>query len=442
MIMSFELYDHAAADAAAGAIVALAKHSSEAFMSSGQPPMKRFQGEGPPTTTGPADAPSRTAAPPPVSSNQANAPATRAPPPPPPPPAAAAAASLPAAAGLPEVRGRKSAPKARETRLLQNRKAARESRRRKRVMIEELQRSVIFFSRTNGALKLQNEELSRLLMQAQAQAQMSQNESAAAAVANVQPMFQSEPAGNVNMMQQAQAHAAAAQAMYESQGFSSGAAHSAAQTMNPSGQAGASSLKSPPNQTAAPSFAAPGTSAPLPAASTPQQGNNAQSLPQMQPGATMQAMANFQQAATMAMQQAMSAMQGVPGVGTSNVAAAPSGVNPQQVYADTMTALAMQQAAAAAAVSGQNFMMHPGMFPPQMMMPPFMWHPGMFPPQMMMPPPQMQQLAGFAQATNQVNNAFAANQVSQGQQQQQQQQQQYQHPHNMGPSGGSQEDNA
>ena len=59
--------------------------------------------------------------------------------------------------------------KAREIRLEQNRKAARESRRRKKVMIEELQRSVIFFSRANGTLKQQNDELSRLLMQAQAQ---------------------------------------------------------------------------------------------------------------------------------------------------------------------------------------------------------------------------------------------------------------------------------
>jgi len=58
--------------------------------------------------------------------------------------------------------------KAREIRLEQNRKAARESRRRKKVMIEELQRSVIFFSRANSLLKQQNEEWSRMLIQAQA----------------------------------------------------------------------------------------------------------------------------------------------------------------------------------------------------------------------------------------------------------------------------------
>lgn len=59
--------------------------------------------------------------------------------------------------------------KAREIRLEQNRKAARESRRRKKVMIEELQRSVIFFSRANSTLKQQNDELSQLLMQSQRQ---------------------------------------------------------------------------------------------------------------------------------------------------------------------------------------------------------------------------------------------------------------------------------
>ena len=37
--------------------------------------------------------------------------------------------------------------KTREMRLEQNRKAARESRKRKKVLVEELQRSVIFFSR-------------------------------------------------------------------------------------------------------------------------------------------------------------------------------------------------------------------------------------------------------------------------------------------------------
>lgn len=61
--------------------------------------------------------------------------------------------------------------KAREIRLEQNRKAAQESRRRKKIMVEELQRSVIFFSKANGTLKQQNDELHRLLISAQAQVQ-------------------------------------------------------------------------------------------------------------------------------------------------------------------------------------------------------------------------------------------------------------------------------
>jgi len=65
--------------------------------------------------------------------------------------------------------------KAREIRLEQNRKAARESRRRKKVMVEELQRSVVFFTRANSTLKQQNEELERMLLQAQSHIQAYEN---------------------------------------------------------------------------------------------------------------------------------------------------------------------------------------------------------------------------------------------------------------------------
>ncbi len=65
-------------------------------------------------------------------------------------------------------------PKAREIRLEQNRKAARESRRRKKIMVDELQRSVVFFSRANSTLKQQNEELQRILLHAQSQIQASE----------------------------------------------------------------------------------------------------------------------------------------------------------------------------------------------------------------------------------------------------------------------------
>jgi hypothetical protein len=171
--------------------------------------------------------------------------------------------------------GKPGAPvsRAREIRLEQNRKAARESRRRKKVMIEELQRSVIFFSRANSALKQQNDELTRLLMQAQATVTATdegkvpqENQNAGDSQAN-----------HVKVEEQAQAQAVATQAMFESQGFPAAAARAAAQTMNQGAQGLSATNQNP--------------------------GNSA--LPAMQPGATMQAMANFQQAAAAAMQAAM-----------------------------------------------------------------------------------------------------------------------------------------
>lgn len=184
--------------------------------------------------------------------------------------------------------------KAREVRLEQNRKAARESRRRKKVMIEELQRSVIFFSRANGALKQQNDELTRLLMQAQAQINSIENKTEEA------PQQEHNNDKNVE------------------------------------------TVKAPEEK---PTYAF------HPAAL---RANGIQPLPPMQPGATMQAMANFQQAAAAAMQQAMCQMQNVPGVNMAQLAAQPIGANAQQAYTDTMTALAMQQAAHAAA-TGQHY---------------------------------------------------------------------------------------
>ena len=143
----------------------------------------------------------------------------------------------------------KKAPmsKAREVRLEQNRKAARESRRRKKTMIEELQRSVIFFSRANSTLKQQNDELSRLLIQSQAQvaAIESGQQAPPAAQAPEQPQQQSQgqpgasslavpassaPGQNFGQVKaegneqfhQAQAQAVATQAVLESQVCSSG----------------------------------------------------------------------------------------------------------------------------------------------------------------------------------------------------------------------------
>lgn len=73
-------------------------------------------------------------------------------------------------------KGKKAATsRSRTLRLEQNRKAARESRRRKKGMIEELQRSLMFFSKSNSFLKQENEVLTRKLLEAHnALAQMGQ----------------------------------------------------------------------------------------------------------------------------------------------------------------------------------------------------------------------------------------------------------------------------
>ena len=63
----------------------------------------------------------------------------------------------------------------RVVRLEQNRKAASESRKRKRILLDELQRSVIFFTRANDTLKQQNHNLQKLLQQAQNQIKIVDN---------------------------------------------------------------------------------------------------------------------------------------------------------------------------------------------------------------------------------------------------------------------------
>jgi len=126
--------------------------------------------------------------------------------------------------------------KAREVRLEQNRKAARESRRRKKIMIEELQRSVVFFSRANATLKQQNDELQRMLLTAQARVSaFEKGDSSAAAVPNGQTQTTDEKEGaqafSSAQAQAAQAaQAAATQAMFQNQGFPPAAARQAAQT--------------------------------------------------------------------------------------------------------------------------------------------------------------------------------------------------------------------
>lgn len=249
--------------------------------------------------------------------------------------------------------------RARSVRLEQNRKAARESRRRKKVMIEELQRSVIFFSRANSTLKQQNDDLTRLLLQAQASvsAVNGSNAGPSRPENNVPPDAQPAPAASTAKQEtdQRQAQAVATQAMYESQGYPAAAARAAAQAMN---SAAAAAAVPPAATSVATTTAAAATTVATTPAPSPFTGG---ALPTMQPGATMQAMANFQQAAAAAMQVAIQGMQSIPGVNLTQLAMAPpaAGTNAQQAYTDTMTALAMQQAAAAAAAAaGQQFAMH------------------------------------------------------------------------------------
>lgn len=156
--------------------------------------------------------------------------------------------------------GRKASPaKSREARLQQNRKAARDSRKRKKEMIEELQRSLIFFSRSNAALKQQNDYLTRRLIEAQTTIQALQKQS-------------------------------------PSQGSQ--------QAMAPAPQATTQPVMAPAPQAAPTAVFVPSNEGPAPIPA-----NYVSAFtPAMQPGSTMQAMSNFQQAAAAAMQAAAQGM--------------------------------------------------------------------------------------------------------------------------------------
>ena len=151
--------------------------------------------------------------------------------------------------------------KGRELRLAQNRKAARESRRRKKGMLEELQSSRTFFFTANRALKQQNEDLTRLLQDAHAE---------------LAKLGKKVPPLDLGV----------AKPLKTGGGNQGGAANaSSAGHLLP----GLSPLVEGTIMQTALSF-------------------QPQGLPVMQPGATMQAMANFQQAATAAMQPAAQGM--------------------------------------------------------------------------------------------------------------------------------------
>uniref|UniRef100_A0A7S4MTJ2 BZIP domain-containing protein n=1 Tax=Odontella aurita TaxID=265563 RepID=A0A7S4MTJ2_9STRA len=290
--------------------------------------------------------------------------------------------------------------KAREIRLEQNRKAARESRRRKKVMIEELQRSVIFFSRANGTLKQQNDELQRLLVQAQSQVQAIEQNGAtvsaqpkegesgttpaegqapapgadaapapaapapapsteggdpavaqqAVAAAQAAQQAQAQAAAAQfqfqNMAQAQAAQAAATQAIYESQGFPPAAARAAAQTLV-GGQGGAA-----PGQAPAPADGS---------ATAPAPGIDSQTAQAPQAAAAMAA--NPFMAAMMGMGAVPPA--GAPGVAPALGAPAPTagapGATPNPMDAINQFAMQQQFAAQLGAMGAAGV---PGAVPP------------------------------------------------------------------------------
>lgn len=221
---------------------------------------------------------------------------------------------------------------ARAHRLEQNRKAAQESRRRKKIMVDELHRSVIFFSRANEALKVKNEELSRLLIRVKAQVEAIERGESVDTSKNLElevvnaAASQAVTASATDRSELAFAQEVATQAIFESQGYTAVAARTAAQTISGRGPTD------------------PAVSMPMDAVS------NGSQVPEMQTGATMQAMASFQHAATAAMKEAMKGMQGIAGMNMI-----PSPITPlentQREYRDAMTAIAMHKAATAAAAA-------------------------------------------------------------------------------------------
>eukprot|EP00985_Skeletonema_marinoi_P004747 scaffold2051_cov139-Skeletonema_marinoi.AAC.31 len=83
-------------------------------------------------------------------------------------------------------RSKKGGDIPKEKRLEQNRKAAIESRRRKKVMVDELKRSVHFYTKANTSLKSQNADLERQLLMAK-QAILFKKEKADSKAASVKP---------------------------------------------------------------------------------------------------------------------------------------------------------------------------------------------------------------------------------------------------------------
>ncbi|KAL7541592.1 hypothetical protein ACHAXR_011049 [Thalassiosira sp. AJA248-18] len=179
-----------------------------------------------------------------------------------PPPAAKKRAASSSSSSAYSSKGKtKDISAARTRRLEQNRRAAIESRRRKKLMIGELQRSVAFYTKANENLSMDNRDLEQRLFLAKQQVmQMGTmgTVAPAAALATLKsppedfkkPMAESKqnkltnapptqplhpsasPAQQKPDQAKAQAQLTATQAMYETMGFPSGAARVAASTFS------------------------------------------------------------------------------------------------------------------------------------------------------------------------------------------------------------------
>jgi hypothetical protein len=66
---------------------------------------------------------------------------------------------------------RRRGQKTKEQKLEENKLAARESRKRKKAYMEEMQRSLVFYSKSNATLKAENEELKKRLADAESRIQ-------------------------------------------------------------------------------------------------------------------------------------------------------------------------------------------------------------------------------------------------------------------------------
>jgi hypothetical protein len=136
-------------------------------------------------------------------------------------------------AAAPKKRGRKSirAHLPREERLALSRFVASESRRRKREMVEDLERSIAFFTMTNAEMKATNAELEREILLAKQRVFAAEKGLAVAPQSNpgrLLSLLQGSP--SVEDEQAQAAHFAATQALYKSMGFPPAAARQAAST--------------------------------------------------------------------------------------------------------------------------------------------------------------------------------------------------------------------